>query len=118
MSDSNFDVIVIGAGITGLTAAKHAVQQGLSTANIEALLFGGLVININELDGEPHGSGTELASNLMLEVSDLGVANIAETVTALAREGDFLSVVTDAGQHRARAVIIASGGGGGGRGGR
>ena len=109
MPDSKFDVIVIGAGITGLTAAKCAAQSGLATANIEALLFGGLVININELDGEPHGSGTELASNLMMEVSDLGVANIAETVTALAREGDLLSVATDAGQHRARAVIIASG---------
>ncbi|MBI3053290.1 MAG: FAD-dependent oxidoreductase [Betaproteobacteria bacterium] len=109
MPDSKFDVIVIGAGITGLTAAKLAAQSGLATANIEALLFGGLVININELDGEPHGSGTELASNLMMEVSDLGVANIAETVTALAREGDLLSVATDAGRHRARAVIIASG---------
>ncbi|MEK7877888.1 MAG: FAD-dependent oxidoreductase [Pseudomonadota bacterium] len=109
MPDSKFDVIVIGAGITGLTAAKLAAQSGLSAANIEALLFGGLVININELDGEPHGSGTELASTLMMEVSDLGVANLSETVTALARDGDSLSVVTDAGRHRARAVIIASG---------
>ena len=109
MSDSNFDVIVIGAGITGLTAAKHAVQQGLSTANIEALLFGGLVININELDGEPHGSGTDLASTLMMEVGELGAANLSETVTALARDGNFLTATTDAGTHRARAVIIASG---------
>ena len=109
MSDSNFDVIVIGAGITGLTAAKHAVQQGLSTANIEALLFGGLVININELDGESHGSGTDLASNLMMEVGELGAANLSETVTALARDGNFLTATTDAGTHRARAVIIASG---------
>lgn len=109
MPDSKFDVIVIGAGITGLTAAKHTAQSGLTTASIEALLFGGLVININELDGEPHGSGTELASNLMMEIAELGVANLSETVTALARDGDSLSVVTDAGQHRARAVIIASG---------
>src|SRR3990170_1578711 len=109
MPDSKYDVIVIGAGVTGLTAAKHAAQSGLAAASIETLLFGGLVININELDGEPHGSGTELASNLMMEISDLGVANIAGTVTALAREGDLLSVATDAGQHRARAVIIASG---------
>src|SRR3990170_4121630 len=109
MPDSKYDVIVIGAGVTGLTAAKHAAQSGLAAASIETLLFGGLVININELDGEPHGSGTELASNLMMEISDLGVANIAETVTALTRDGDLLSVATDAGRHRARAVIIASG---------
>jgi len=109
MTESQYDVIVIGAGIAGLTAAKHAAQSGLATASVEALLFGGLVININELDGEPHGSGTDLASTLMMEVSDLGVANLSETVTALARDGDSLSVVTDAGRHRARAVIIASG---------
>jgi glycine/D-amino acid oxidase-like deaminating enzyme len=54
---ADFDVVVIGAGITGLTAAKAAVQSGLRTANIEALMFGGLVVNINELDGETTGLG-------------------------------------------------------------
>lgn len=109
MADSNFDVIVIGAGITGLTAAKAAVQSGLKTANIEALMFGGLVVNINELDGEPAGSGTDYASNLMMEISELGVENLSETVSAIASDGKLLSVTTDAGTHRARAVIIASG---------
>ena len=109
MADSNYDVIVIGAGITGLTAAKLAAQSGLRTANIEALMFGGLVVNINELDGETSGSGTDLASNLMMEISDLGVENLSETVTGIARDGNQLSVATDAGSHRARAVVIASG---------
>ena len=109
MADTTYDVIVIGAGITGLTAAKYAVQRGLKTANIEALMFGGLVVNINELDGDTPGSGTDLASNLMMEISDLGVENLSETVTAIAREGKELSVTTDAGTHRARAVIVASG---------
>lgn len=106
---ANFDVIVIGAGITGLTAAKAAVQSGLKTATIEALMFGGLVVNINELDGETTGSGTDFASNLMMEISDLGVENLSETVSAIARNGNELSVTTDAGTHKARAVIIASG---------
>ncbi len=109
MPESNFGVIVIGAGITGLTAARHTVQAGLATASIEALLFGGLVVNVNELDGEVHGSGTDLASNLMMEIADLGAANLSETVTALARDGDGVTVTTDAGSHRARTVIVASG---------
>lgn len=109
MADSKFDVIVIGAGVTGLTAAKHAVQSGFKTANIEALMFGGLVVNINELDGDTPGSGTDLASNLMMEISDLGVENLSETVTAIARNGAQFNVTTDAGTHSARAVIIASG---------
>jgi len=109
VADTPFDVFVIGAGIAGLTAAKHAAQQGLRTASVEALLFGGLVININELDGGIEGSGTDLASNLMAELSGLGVANLSGTVTALARDGGLLTVTTDAGSHRARAVVIASG---------
>jgi thioredoxin reductase (NADPH) len=106
---ANFDLIIIGAGVTGLTAAKAAVQSGLKTANIEALMFGGLVVNINELDGETTGSGTDYASNLMMEISDLGVENLSETVSAIAREGNTLKVTTDGGTHTARAVIIASG---------
>jgi thioredoxin reductase (NADPH) len=109
MPESKFDVIVIGAGITGLTAAKQTAQAGLSTASIEALLFGGLVININELDGEPHGSGTDFASTLMGEISELGVENLSETVTSVSRDGNQIAVTTDAGTHRARAVIVASG---------
>ena len=112
MPDSNFDVIVIGAGITGLTAAKLTAQNGLATASIEALLFGGLVINVNELDPAPSDetlSGIDMASNLMTEIVELGVENLSETVTALSRDGDFLAVTTDAGSHRARAVIVASG---------
>ena len=106
---ANFDVIIIGAGVTGLTAAKAAVQSGLKVANIEALMFGGLVVNINDLDGETTGSGTDFASNLMMEISDLGVENLSETVSAIARNGNELTITTDAGTHKARAVIIASG---------
>jgi thioredoxin reductase (NADPH) len=106
---ASFDVIVIGAGITGLTAAKAAVQSGLRTASIEALMFGGLVVNINELDGETTGSGTDFASNLMMEISELGVENLSETVSSLASDGNAIKVTTDAGTHTARSVIIASG---------
>jgi len=109
MSDSNFDVIVIGTGIAGLAAAKVAAQKGLRTAGAEQLLFGGLVVNINELDGEIEGSGTDYASNLMMETSDLGVESLNETVSAIAKNGDKFTVTTDAGTHSARAVIIASG---------
>lgn len=112
MADSKFDVIVIGAGITGITAAKQAAQSGLTVASIEGLLFGGLVLNINELEPGLPGeqmSGSDLASNMMAEISELGVRSISETVTAVARNGDQLAVTTDGGTHSARAVIVASG---------
>ena len=103
------DLMVVGTGITGLSAAKQALQSGLSTATMEALFFGGLVININRLDGEIPGSGTDLAAQMMTEVCDLGAENINATAAAIEREGDALVVKSDAGNYRARAVIIASG---------
>jgi thioredoxin reductase (NADPH) len=109
---ASHDVIVIGTGVTGLTAAKQIAKRGLKTATVESLMFGGLVININELEPGPdggHGSGTELASNLMMEVSELGAVAINGAASAIAREGNMLAVTTEEGVHRARAVIVASG---------
>lgn len=103
------DLIVIGAGVAGLTASKLAAQAGHSVMNIESGVFGGLVLNINELDGEPGGSGAEYSSNLLSEITDLGVESLTETVTGLSRDGDALKVQTDQGTHSARAVVIASG---------
>ncbi len=103
------DLIVIGTGITGLAAARQACQLGLSTATIESHFFGGLVININHLDGGIEGSGSDLAANMMMEVSDLGAANINALVSSIEREGDLFAVHSDDGIHHARAVIIASG---------
>ena len=103
------DLIVIGTGITGLAAARQACQLGLATATIESHFFGGLVMNVNHLDGGIEGSGSDMAANMMMEVSDLGAANINAAVTSIEREGELFAVHTDDGVHRARAVIIASG---------
>ena len=112
MSETDYDLIVIGSGVTGLAAAKQAAQKGLKTATVESLMFGGLVININDLEPAPPGdqtSGTDLASTLMMEASELGVESLNETASGLAREGDVCVVSTDAGTYRAQAVIIATG---------
>jgi thioredoxin reductase (NADPH) len=109
MSGNISDVIVIGSGVTGLTACKQLLQDGLTVANIESNMFGGLVININELDGTITGSGSEFASNLMIEVSELGATTISEAVTSIERSGNLWEVATTEGTHQARAVIVASG---------
>jgi thioredoxin reductase (NADPH) len=103
------DVIIIGQGIAGLTAAKLVAQHGRSVTSIEGNVFGGLVLNVNDLDGDPHGSGAEFSSSLLGEIGELGVDSVGETVTGIQRAAKLLRVVTDQDSHDARAVVIASG---------
>ena len=108
MPDS-YDLIVIGTGIAGLSAARQALADGLSVAMLEMLFFGGLVTNINDLDGEIKGSGSDVAAGLMMEVSKKGAKNIAAAVSAIEAQGEGFAIKSDAGEHKARAVVIASG---------
>ena len=106
----NYDLIVIGEGISGLTCASHAARAGLKVATIESTLFGGLVLNVNELDGYPGAdSGANLASGLMQSNADAGVASIQEEVAAVRPKGGGFEVVTGMNTHGARQVVIASG---------
>jgi thioredoxin reductase (NADPH) len=106
---TSHDVLVIGAGVAGLSAAREALRAGLSVAYLEAQMFGGLILNVNELDGAITGNGAEFASNLMAEVAELGGENLEGVAAGVDRERDALVVTSDAGRHQARAVIVASG---------
>lgn len=112
---TDYDVIVIGEGVAGLTAAGELASSGLRVATIEAQLFGGLVININELDPVPAGSagsplgGAEYASSLVEAAANAGVTSINEPVNSIDAAGDVKKVVTDGGTHTARAIVVASG---------
>jgi pyruvate/2-oxoglutarate dehydrogenase complex dihydrolipoamide dehydrogenase (E3) component len=60
VAQTAYDVLVVGEGISGLSAAHAAVQAGLRTATLEAQLFGGLVLNVNEL--EPQADPSRVVS--------------------------------------------------------
>jgi thioredoxin reductase (NADPH) len=106
----NFDLIVIGEGVSGLTCALEAARSGLRAATLESNLFGGLVLNVNELDGYPGAeSGTNLASELMQSCAEAGVTSIQEEVTSISTHGAAFDAVTRGGTHGARAIVIASG---------
>lgn len=112
MTQPAYDLIVIGEGITGLTAANHAARQGLAVATFEAELFGGLVINVSELDGYPEDrvtSGTDLASELMQANAEAGVASIQEEVTSIRADDGAFEVATVGSSYGARQVVVASG---------
>ena len=113
MAQASYDVLVVGEGISGLTAAHALAQFGIKTATLEAQLFGGLVLNVNELEPAPDPShtvsGAEIASELMQANADLGVTSIQEAVTAIKDRGATKQLTTAAATYEARHIVLASG---------
>ena len=112
MTQDTYDVLVIGEGIAGLTAASELAKAGLKTATLEAQLFGGLVINVNELEPGPEArqvSGAEFAAEMMQANAELGVTSIQEAATTIASSGALLRVTTASASYAARQVVAASG---------
>jgi len=107
-----YDVLVIGEGVSGLTAAYALAQKGLEVATFEAGLFGGLVISICELEPALEQRvlcGAELAAELMEANSRLGIASIQKAVLGLKIEGEIKQAVTAVGIFSAHQIVIASG---------
>lgn len=107
-----YDVIIIGAGIAGLTAAIYAGRAEKSVLLIEAVTYGGQIVNTFQIENypaAPHISGPELATNAYAQAESFGVEFVFERVTQVSDEGECKRVTTEDGQYEGRTVIIATG---------
>src|ERR687891_1200060 len=95
---ADYDVIVVGSGLAGLTAALFAARHGLSTLVIEANIPGGHLINIEKIEdfpGFPDGiAGYELCPNLQRQAADQGAEFQRAEVENLRVDGRSWQVVT------------------------
>jgi thioredoxin reductase (NADPH) len=110
---SDYDVIIVGSGLAGLTAGLFAARQGLSTLILESNIPGGHLINIEKIEdfpGFPDGiAGYDLCPTVQRQAGDQGVEFGRAEVTGLEAQDRLWSVVTDEERHRAKAVVIATG---------
>jgi thioredoxin reductase (NADPH) len=110
---SDYDVIVIGSGLAGLTAGLFAARHGLSTLILESNIPGGHLISIEKMEdfpGFPDGvAGYELCPTVQRQAADQGAEFQRAEVQRVEAKDRLWSVVTDEEQHLAKAVIVATG---------
>lgn len=107
-----YDIIVIGAGPAGLTAAIYARRAEKSVLLIEKECFGGQITQSPKVENYPGSrslSGAELGDLLFEHATDLGAEIELDTVIGIKGKRGEITVVCEGGEHQGKAVIIATG---------
>lgn len=110
-----YDMIIVGGGPGGYTAALYATRAGLSTLVLEKLSAGGQMALTSEIDnypGFPQGvDGFDLGMAMQEGAQRFGAQTQMTTVTALELSGAVKTVTTTDGAFRSRTVVLATGAG-------
>lgn len=107
-----YDIIVIGAGTAGLTAAVYGVRAGRRVLVLEEKVYGGQIISAVEVENYPgirHISGYEFAENLYRQATDLGAEVKYEKALNIREENGKKRVETSRSAYTCGAVILATG---------
>lgn len=106
------DIVIVGAGVAGLSAAIYGLRAGKSVLLFEEKTYGGQIINTPEIENYPgikKVSGFEFATNLYEQATELGAEVKYEKVLGIIDNSDKKIVKTDSGEYETKAVILATG---------
>ena len=110
-----YDMLIIGGGPGGYTAALYAARAGLSVAVLEKLSAGGQMAQSHQIDnypGFPEGiDGFELGERMQLQAERFGAVTEYADVTAVDLKADPKVVYSSEGVFRGRTVVLATGAG-------
>ena len=107
------DVIIVGSGPSGYTAALYAARAELSPLVFEGYEFGGELMNTTEVENFPGFEdgimGPELMSSMRAQAEKFGAELRPELVESVDFSGDVKKVYVDGEEFKARAIILATG---------
>lgn len=106
------DIIIVGAGTAGLSAAIYGVRAGKKVLVLEGNAYGGQIINTPEIENYPgikNTSGFEFATGLYEQATGLGAEVKYEEVQSVEDKGSHKVVRTGQGEYEAKTVILATG---------
>jgi len=111
---SDLDLLIIGAGPAGLTAAQYGARANLKTLVIEQLSIGGQALVIDVLENYPGGgekSGYEFIEDLHKQAKAFGANFFSGTINYLkkSKDGKFEASLSDGTEYKVKAVILATG---------
>ena len=107
-----YDIIIIGAGPAGMTAALYAKQARKNILVLEKEIYGGQILKADKVKNYPgfkEISGYDFANNLYNQLTDLNVEIKFEEVTEIISKDEYKEVKTKKGNYISKSVIIASG---------
>ena len=108
----NYDIVIIGGGPAGLTAAIYGARAEKKTLVIESEAPGGQILVSPEVDnypGLPHVSGADFSMALCSQAEELGADAAYDTVLEVRREESGFTVVCAGAVYAAKTVIVAAG---------
>lgn len=107
-----YDLIIVGAGAAGMTAALYALRNGKTVLVLESESLGGQIATSPRLENYPsikEISGEAFADNLFEQITDLGAETEIEKVEKIEKENGVFKVKTEYNEYEGKSVVIASG---------
>ncbi len=112
MKFETYEIVIVGAGPAGMTAALYALRAGKKVLLFEGSAYGGQIIQSRRVENYPGTGeigGIELAEAMMEQLRALDAEVVFSPVTEVVKEENGFSVVSGEGRCQASAVIFATG---------